>query len=60
MSENSTDPGGGGGHGVRTPLKNHENKGFLSNTDPDSLENHEATKPAFNVEPSSVRQQNAI
>ena len=36
------------GPGVRTPLKNHKNIGFLSNTDPDPLKNHKATKPAFN------------
>ena len=33
--------------------------GFLSNTGPDLLENHKATKPAFNVGPSSARQRNA-
>ena len=27
--------GGGGGKGVQTPLKNHKNTGFLSNTGPD-------------------------
>ena len=31
---------GGGGQGVRTPLKNHKNVGFLSNTGPDPLKNH--------------------
>ena len=41
-------------------LKNHINIGFLYNTGPDSLVNHKATKPAFNVLPSSPRQQNAI
>ena len=46
--------GGGGGQGVRTPLKNHKNIGFLSNTGPDPLENHKATKPAFNVGPSTA------
>ena len=45
----------GGGQGVRTPLKNHKNIGFLSNTGPDPLENHKATKPAFNVGPSTAR-----
>ena len=39
----------GGGHGVRTPLKNHKNIGFLSNTSPDPLKNHKATKPAFSL-----------
>ena len=48
------------GQGVRTPLKNHQNIGFLSNTGPDHLKNHKATKPAFNVEPSSACQRNAI
>ena len=48
-----------GGQGVRTPpLKNHINKGFLCNTGPDPLKNHKATKPAFNVEPSSARKPN--
>ena len=44
------------------PLKNHKNKGFLSNTGPDSLENKKTicTKPAFNVGPTSARQLNAI
>ena len=45
---------------VRTPIKNHKNVGFLSNTGPDPLINHKATKPALNVGPSSVCQQNAI
>ena len=31
------------------PLNNHKAKGFLSNTGLDPLENHKATKPAFNV-----------
>ena len=35
---------------------NHKNIGFVSNTGPDPLKNHKATKPAFNVEPSSARQ----
>ena len=42
------DPEGGPG--------NHKSIGFLSNTGPDPLENHQATKPAFNVGPSSARQ----
>ena len=46
--------------GVRTPLKNHKNIGFLCNTGPDPLKNHKATKPAFNVGPSPVHQRNAI
>ena len=35
------------------------NIGFCSNTGPDPLKNHKATKPAFNVGPSSARQRNA-
>ena len=46
--------GGGGGKGVRTPLKNNKKIGFRSKTDPDSLKNHKATKPAFNVRLSSA------
>ena len=34
--------------------------GFLSNTGPDPLKNLKATKPEFNVGPSSARQQNTI
>ena len=52
--------GGGGGAGVRTPLINHKNIGFHSNTAPDSLKNHKATKPGFNVEQSWAHQRNAI
>ena len=51
---------GGGGRGSGPSLKNHKNIGFLSNTGPDPLENHKATKPAFNVGPSSASQLNAI
>ena len=52
--------GGGGGQGFLTPLKIHKNIGFLNNTGPDPLQFHKATKPAFNVGPSSARQRNAI
>ena len=50
-----------GGQGVPTihsptPLKNHKNIGFLSNTDLDPLKKQKATKPAFNVGPSSAHQ----
>ena len=38
-----------GGQGVPTPLKNHKNIGFPSNTD-----HHKATKPAFNGGPLST------
>ena len=43
--------GWGGGTGGPYLLKNHKNIGFLSNTGPDPLKNHKATKPAFNVGP---------
>ena len=49
-----------GGTGVRTPLKNHKNIGFLSNTGLDPLSNHKANKPAFNVGSPLALQQNAI
>ena len=45
--------GGGGETGGPDPLKNHKGIEFLSNTVSDHLKNHEATKPAFNVGPSS-------
>ena len=45
-----------GDRGSGPPLKNHKNIGFLSNTGPGPL----ATKPAFNVGPTSARQRNAI
>ena len=51
--------GGGAGGPDPTPLKNHQNQ-LLSNSGPDPLKNHEATKPEFNVGPSSARQRNAI
>ena len=54
-----TDPEGGTG-GPDPNLKNHENIGFFSNTGPDPLKNHKATKPVLNVGQSSTRQQNAI
>ena len=47
--------GGGGGRGVRTTLENHKTIKFLSNTGPDPLEDHKATKPGFNVGPTSTR-----
>ena len=50
--------------GVRTPLyppeKSQKNIRFLSNTGPDPLKSHKATKSAFNVGPTSARQRNAI
>ena len=42
------------------PLENYKNIGFLSNTGLDPLKNHKATKPVFNVRPSSTRQRSAI
>ena len=39
------DPEGGGG--FRIPLGNHKAIGSHSNTGPDPLKNHKATKPAF-------------
>ena len=41
-------------------LKNHKNIEFLSNTGPDPLKNHKATRPAFSVERSSARHGNSI
>ena len=53
------DPEGRGAGGSDPPGKSQKYSGF-SNTGPDPLENHKATKPAFNVGPSSTRQRNAI
>ena len=52
--------GTGGPDPLLPPLKNYKAIELLSNTDPDPLENHKATKPAFNVGPSSAHQRNAI
>ena len=52
--------GGQGGPDPPPPLKNHKHIGFLSNTGLNPLKNHKATKPAFNIGPSSARQRNAI
>ena len=41
--------GGGAGGPDPPPPENHKNIGFLSNTVPDTLKNHKATKPASNV-----------
>ena len=48
------------GQGVQTPLpeKNPKKIGFLSITFPNRLQNHKATKSAFNVWPSSARLKN--
>ena len=60
--ESFADPegGGGGGQGVRTPLEILQKYSFFCNTGPDSLKNHKATKPAFNVSHHRAHQQNAI
>ena len=50
----------GGTGGPTFPLENHKNIGFLSNTGPDPLKNHKATKLAFKVGLSSAHQRNAI
>ena len=51
-----------GGQSVRTPphLKNHKIYRVLSNTDPDPIINHKATKPAFNAGPSSAFRWRAV
>ena len=56
----SADPerGGTGGPRGSDPLKNNKNIGFRSNIGPPK--NHKATKPAFNVGPSSTCQRNII
>ena len=40
-----------GDRGYGPHSKNHKNVGFLTETDLDPLENHKATKLAFNVGP---------
>ena len=52
--------GAGGPDPPPPPLKNHKNIGLLSNTDPESLKNYKAAKPAFYNGPSLARQRNAI
>ena len=51
---------GGGAWGPGPHQKNHRNIGFLSNTGPDPLNNHKATKPAFYAGPSAARQRKPI
>ena len=46
---------GGQGVWIHPPPKNHKKIGFSSNAGLDPLKNHKATKPAFNVGPSSAR-----
>ena len=43
---------GGGGDRGSGPPEISQSIGFLSNTGPDLLRNHKATKPAFNGGPS--------
>ena len=50
------DPEGGGAEG----LGYYKAMGYRSNTDADPLENHKATKSAFNDGPLSARQRNVI
>ena len=45
---------------VGTGVKNHKNVGFLSNTSLDPLKKYKATKPAFNIGPSSARRRDVI
>ena len=49
-----------GGPDPPPPLKNHKSIRCLSNSGPDPLKNHKANEPAFNVEPSSACERNAI
>ena len=42
------------------PLKNYKNVGLPSNMGTDSLANHKATKPAFNVGQSTERMRNGV
>ena len=44
--------GGGGGRGSGPSLKIMKKYRGFSNTVPDPLNNHKATKPVFNIEPS--------
>ena len=53
-----TDPEGG--QGGPDPPANHKAIGFLNNTGPEHLENHTASKPAFNIGPSWASQRNII
>ena len=46
--------------GVRTTPEKSIRYRFLSSTGPDTLINHKATKPSFNVRASLARQRNAI
>ena len=50
----------GGGTGGPDPPEKSQKYRVSFNTGPDFLKNYKATKPAFNVGPSSARQGNAI
>ena len=52
--------GGGGGRGSGQSLEKHKAIGFLINTGLGPIENHKATKAAFNVGPPLARQRNAF
>ena len=52
--------GGVGGSGPPPPPEKSQKIGFLNNSGHDQLENHKATKSAFNVWQSSAHQRNAI
>ena len=55
----SADPDGVNAWGLDIPPpEKSQNIGFRSNTGPDPLKNGKATKPAFNLGPSSLRQRN--
>ena len=54
------DPEGDRGSGPPSRKVTKIHAGFLSNTGPDPLKNHKASRPAFNVGPLSARQRNAI
>ena len=54
--------GGAGGLDPPPPLKNHK-KGFFSNTGPNPLKNHKATKPVLNpaiIGPPGKRHLNGV
>ena len=46
--------------GGQDPPEKSQHIGFLSNTGPDPLENHKATKLAFNVLPPAIRHLNGV
>ena len=62
MAENFLTGMGGSRGGVTggTDPPERSQKGFLGNIGPDPLENRKATRPEFNVRPSSGHQRNTI